>query len=344
MVKLAALSTKGIEKLSIKEIEEKGTVGNISYYDGLIIFDYEGDISLLFKLKTFEDILVFVKTFTGINRYRASLRNIRHQSAKANFLKALEACKKARQIKEDISFSVKASYEGRRDYTAEEIEEEAAKGIIKHYNWKYNKEEAGDFQVNIIINPKISICGVSLDEKPLHVKNKIKTISGSLKSSVACSLLRIAEVNKGDIILDPMCGSGIIAIESALLGTKTIAGDIDETRLLVAKENSDSKGANIEFHLWDARKTGLPINSIDKIICNLPFDKQVKLEEEDTFFFDFLNEMNRILKQEGKLVLLTAHSDLLKKIISQKNNLKLEKEYKLINSGLVSDILVIIKN
>ncbi len=344
MVKLVALCTDGLENITLEEIKSIGSVENIEHYEGILLFEYKGACEKLQHLKTVDDILIFVKKFTGISRYKASLRKFRHQAAKANFLKAVEDCKKIRIIKEKIEFSVNASYDGRRDYTSSEIEMAVSESITKHYAWQHMKEGIGDVHIDVIITPKISFCGISLDEKPLHIRNKLITVPGSLRNSIASSLLKIAKLDKNEVFLDPMCGSGVIAIEAALLGGKAIAGDIDEHRLKVAKENSDSKKANVELHLWDARNTGLLENSIDKLVSNLPFDKQVKLEYDNEKFFDeFINEMIRISKKGSRYIFLTRHGDLLKLIIKKRPELKFEKSVRIVNSGLELEILIVDK-
>jgi tRNA G10 N-methylase Trm11 len=190
-----------------------------------------------------------------------------------------------------------------------------------------------------IVRPEISLCGVSLAEQPLHILNKIPiTVPGSLKPSVAYSLLKLAELKKTDIFLDPMAGSGIIAIKAAPFVAKTIAGDIDRNRIEIAKKNSQNI---IKFHVWDARDTKLPDSSVDKIVCNLPFDKQVKLNTEE-FFSSFIEEMHRISKKDARFVFLTRHGSMLSEIMLKKGML-IKDRIKIISSGLDSEIIVALK-
>ena len=331
MTNYIALCAQGLEDIVITEIKEKGKVEDIEIYDGIILFDFKEDVKILLDLKTVDDILVFVKKLTNISRYKKSLWELRKQLANVNFKKSLFIVRKVRKTEPDTTFTIKSSYKGRRDYTAREISNSIKRIIKKNYDWKY-KEEA-ELYFHAILTNNISLLGLSLDKFPLHVTRRIKTIPGSLKNSVACFLLKIANVKKKDVVLDPMCGSGVIAIEADKLGAKVIAGDIDKEIIEIAKQNSKK----IDFKIWDARKTKLKENSVDKIICNLPFDKQVKLEKG--FLANFIKEMKRISKKDFTWVFLTRQGNILKNII-KKYGFKV-KILKIINSGLESEILLI---
>jgi len=153
-------------------------------------------------------------------------------------------------------------------------------------------------------------------------------------------MIKLANLKKKDVVLDPMCGSGIIPIEASLIGAKAIGGDIDKKRVELAKENNKIMKTKVEFKLWDALDSKLSDNSIDKIVCNLPFGKQVKIKDQTIFFDKFINEMLRISKKGFTWAFLTTSGDIIKKTI-EKHNLKLKKVIKIINSGLESEILVI---
>ncbi len=335
-MKFIVLCAQGLEDIVISEIKEKGNVENIEIYDGIILFDFKEDVKILLELKTVDDILVFVKKLTNISRYKKSLWEIRKQLANVNFKKSLFIVRKVRKTESDTTYTIKSSYKGRRDYTAKEISNSIKRIVKKNYDWKY-KEEDAELYFHAILTNNISLLGLSLDKLPLHVTRRIKTIPGSLKYSVACSLLKIADVNKKDTVLDPMCGSGVIAIEADKIGANIIAGDIDKKIIEIAKQNSKK----IDFRVWDAKRTELKDKSVDKIISNLPFDKQVKLADKEVFFENFIKEMLRVSKNNFTWFFLTRQENILKNII-KKYGFKV-KSLNIINSGLESEILLIKK-
>ncbi|MBT3451251.1 methyltransferase domain-containing protein [archaeon] len=336
MVKLFALCAKGLEEVATQEIKDCGKSNNFEIFEGVIVFDYLGDLKDLTNLKIVDDVLIFVKKFQDINRYKTSLFIIRKELSQVNLMKVLFLIRKIRKTKPQTTFKIQSSYKSRRDYTAKEITTAARRAILKNQEWKYSDES--ELYIHILLTPKINLCGVSLLNEPLHVKNRIKTIRGSLKSSVANAMVQFADIKKTDVVFDPMCGSGIIPISASPFSKTTIASDIDKEVIKIAKLNAKSKDRKIKFHVWDASKTDLKDNSIDKIICNLPFDKQVEFEFDPEEFF---KEIERISKKKSKLVFLIDRESVLKRIIKKKY--PNYKHINITNSGFEARIMVIEK-
>lgn len=336
MNKFFILCAEGLEDIAIEEIKEQGKIVNIEKFPGIVLFDFSGDYKKLIELKTVDDILVLVKKFQDINRYETSLFIIKKELSKVNLMKTLFTCRKVRRTNQKTSFYIQSSYIGRRDYTAKNITNSAKKGILKNHDWKY--DEKGELHFHIILTEELSVCGVSLDKEPLHVKNRIKTIRGSLKSSVAHALLKLAKVKKKDVLLDPMCGSGIIPISASLLGINAVGGDIDKNAIKIANENNKLKKTKINFQIWDATDTKLDKESIDCVICNVPFDKQVESVYDKS---RFVKEMIRITKKNSRYVFLMDPENMLKRIL--KKQFPNMESIKIKNSGLVARIVVIDK-
>ncbi len=336
MVKLFALCAEGLEEVVTEELEEKGEIKNLEIYQSLIVFDYDSDLKNLAALKTVDDVLLLAKKFQGMNRYKTSLFKIRKQLSSVNLMKLLFLIRKLRVTKPETTFRIKSSYRGRRDYTAKEITA-SIRRAVKRTGWKNSKDS--ELHIHTILTPKISVCGISLLDEPLHVKNRIETIRGSLKSSVANAMLRLAKAKPDDIVFDPMCGSGMIPISASLLGCKAIGSDIDQDAVKIAEKNSKEKSAGAEFHVQDAAQTGLDNDSVDKVICNVPFEKQVKKSYDPE---KFVEEIERITKKDSFFVMLMDPENMLKRILKKKYP---QMESLIIrNSGLKARIVIIDRN
>lgn len=320
MIRHAALTIEKLENVSIEELKQLGKLEEVEAFRGIVYFDSEYNEEFL-KASTVDDILVFVKKLEGINRYRKSLGIIRN--ALREYYIGYEA----------KTFSVRASYIGRRDYTSAEIVE-LAKNEIKFKNkWKF-VEGYGDVHINIILHEDISLIGVSISDKPLFEKG-YTPVPGSLRSSLANCMLKLGDVKSSDKVLDPMCGSGIIAIEASKLSCETFGSDIEGDYIEIAKKNAGKM--NVNFSVKDATDTGFPDGFFDKVICNLPFGKQVKVDEN--FYPKFIKEMNRIAKKDAVFVLLTK-SDLSKALKEVHLNYE---TLSIVNSGIELNILIIKK-
>src|SRR5262249_14920719 len=127
------------------------------------------------------------------------------------------------------------------------------------------------------------------------------------------AMVRLAELRPGHVVLDPMCGAGTILAEAARsLGRSAepalpiLGGDVDRAAVRAARANLESL-ANIALARWDARALPLADQSIDRVICNLPFGKKLMEPEEiPGLYRDLLPEWDRVLRPGGRAVLLVA--------------------------------------
>jgi 23S rRNA G2445 N2-methylase RlmL len=100
----------------------------------------------------------------------------------------------------------------------------------------------------------------------------------------------------------------------------------------------------VTYYVWDARDTKVDSNSVDKIVSNLPFEKQANFNEAPEVFFDkFIGEMIRVTKPDSLLVFLTRHAELLEKI-ALKKKLAVVSKINIINSGIGSEIILLKRN
>jgi tRNA (guanine6-N2)-methyltransferase len=322
---LIATCTEGTEKIVLEELKRIGKVTEDRVSSGIVQFNFGGDFKELVKARTADDILFLIKKFQEINRYRSSLIDMKIQLRHVNLEKALSACSKVRKI-ETPTYNVKASYIGRRDYTAAEIED-----TIRNEIKVWEESDDPEISVRVILTKDISLIGASLTKKPLYMQNKLKTVPGSLRPSLANVMLDLSGLKKDETFLDPMCGSGMIAIEgNKKLGARCIAGDKDKEVLEIAKQNAADSGAQVEFHEWDAKSTGLDEGSVDRIVSNLPFGKQLELEGD--LINHAVKEMVRVLKKGGMIVLLS------KEEIPLPDGVRLKDSLKITNSGI--DLLI----
>ena len=130
----------------------------------------------------------------------------------------------------NLSFQVTSSKS--KLYHTDRIREECEKGIRSRLT-DYNKEihfspdsEPEDTQI-IFIRIADNICTVSLDSSgELLYKRKEKplTAKATIRETLAASILKEAKIEKYDLILDPMCGSGTFSLEGAGIQLGKIPG------------------------------------------------------------------------------------------------------------------------
>jgi len=93
---------------------------------------------------------------------------------------------------------------------------------------------------------------------------------------------------------------------------KVLGGDLEMAALRAAAHNLRRLGHTV-LARWDARALPLADGSVDRIVCNLPFGRQLlRPQEIGPLYVEVLRDCNRVLRPRGRAVLLVADSQALK--------------------------------
>lgn len=312
MTSIFALTTRGLEAVSAGELAEIRGVMVIETGYRRVAASVEESPELLLNLRTVDDVYVYMETWHGVGHTRDMLRVIENWSEQLDVEKAAQVCASVRIIQSQPLFSVTASFVGKRNYSADEIKNAVANGIYASQGWTYtgNDREA-DFNLRVFIEHEVAYVGLRLGKSPLHERAyKQAQRAGSLKPSVAAAMLRLADVKLGMHLLDPCCGVGTILIEGGAIGAIAQGGDIDAEAFAAAQANAAAFA--IKLQEWDARELPLENQSVERIVTNLPWGKQIKIDDDlGRFYRDVCAEMERVLMPEGRVAVLTSTPHLL---------------------------------
>ena len=115
-----------------------------------------------------------------------------------------------RPLPPEPRYSITASFVGRRNYSSDEIKRTIAEGISSILPWRYTADDReADLNLRLFIDHETAYVGVRLGEHPLHERAyKVAERPGSLKPSVAAAMLRLADVQPGQRLLDPAAAAG----------------------------------------------------------------------------------------------------------------------------------------
>jgi tRNA G10 N-methylase Trm11 len=141
-------------------------------------------------------------------------------------------------------------------------------------------------------------------------------LPASLKPTVARALVSLSEPRPRDVVLDPMCGAGTILRERADAGRARaiLGGDTDPEAAQAARTNA---GRSASVARWDATRLPLPDRSVDAVVCNPPYGRRLgEVRGLDRLYARSTREMARVLRPDGRCVLLTGEPDVLFRALS----------------------------
>eukprot|EP00850_Spirogloea_muscicola_P012041 SM000076S21862 [mRNA] locus=s76:540276:544794:- [translate_table: standard] len=189
----------------------------------------------------------------------------------------------------------------------------------------------------------------------------------ALRPSVAYGLLQMADIKPGHVMLDPMCGCGTISLEAAgIMGSSicTLGADLKDAAVAAARVNvmacfpdctnldvaAGQTGSWCDVLQWDATHMPLRSDSIDRVICDMPFgNRSGTFKSRERLGPKVVQEVIRTLKlttgEDGTLgvaVLMCQGKTMRHEIeIVQRRYLQLQKLLPLEMEGLRVDVYIL---
>jgi tRNA (guanine6-N2)-methyltransferase len=305
--KLFILTTRGLETLSAREIATLPavTIDRIAYRR--VTASCQGSLAPLLNLRTVDDVFLDLATWRNVSRPRRTLALLRDSSSRLDLRAAAGKLARLRAVPRAPAFSVTASFVGKRNYGSEEIKSAVSEGIMNHHDWRYTDDAAADLNVRVFIERETAFVGLRLGRRPLHEREYKKAHrAGSLKPPVAAAMLLLAGAASGQSLLDPCCGAGTILVEAGTIGAAICGGDIDLSAVSAARVNVRAAGIAASINAWDARALPIHDGSVERIVSNLPWGRQIAISGALALFYrDVCAEMRRVLAPGGRIALLT---------------------------------------
>jgi 23S rRNA G2445 N2-methylase RlmL len=309
--KIFALTTRGLESVSAAELAALPGVTVTETTYRRVAATCEGALAPLLGLRTVDDAYLDAGFWEGIGHTRESLAALQWYGTQIDLDAAIETLGVLRPLPPEPAFSITASFVGRRNYNTDEIKKVVSEGIRTDYRLPYTPDDrTADLNVRVFMEHERAYVGVRLGKHPLHERAyKVAERAGALKPSVAAAMLRLANVQAGQTLLDPCCGSGTICIEAVLSGAVVRGGDLDAEAVEAARTNAQAAGANVRLETWDARSLPLDAGSVDYVVSNLPWGRQIPADAG--LYAAVCREVERVLAPGGSAVLLTSTPELL---------------------------------
>lgn len=124
---------------------------------------------------------------------------------------------------------------------------------------------------------------------------------------------KAASIEANHIVLDPMCGRGTFLVEAATFwpDAKYFGVDASPEQLGDAALNCQAAMVKVDLRIGNASQLAqFPDSSVDRILSCPPFGRQFDKSSSE-LYADLLLEWSRVIKPDGKMVLLIDSGNLL---------------------------------
>ncbi len=330
-----AMVHPGLEEIAGEEITRElgGTVKKAGL--GIVVFRLpEIDRSIL-QLRTTEDVFLLAWGTDELTYRAEDLDRIRRWTEKEadwpNLLRIHHAVRPKPKAKP--TYHLVSQMEGVHGYRRVDALKAVARGLTGKFpeSWKPADENAA-IEVWLTINGATAVCGLRLSDRTMrHRTYKVEHFRASLRPTMAAALAWLGDLKPKQLVVDPMCGAGTILAEAVLAtrGNRLAdgtgwdltfrGGDVDAAHVR-ATETNLRRLAPVAVNQWDARELPLETGSVDRILTNPPFGKQLSTPAAILpLYRDMIQEYDRVLRKGGKAVLLVADAPALKSAVQRVN-------------------------
>lgn len=299
-----ATVTCGLETVLLDEIKELGTeVRELQVERGKVMFQAFQEVDQLKRLRCANNLYGIISEWT-VGAQKSGLAQIESQMRKIHW----------RRIAADFGqsspvISVSASRRGKHAYSRFDVMKAMLDALEKD-GFTIARQHTDAFYIRADVDESLCRISVKLTDEQFRFRGNTRVFTkGCISPTIAAALVRINKPGHNDVFYDPFCGSGTIPNERAYFSARRIlASDINEEAVLAAQTNC--KGRATVFRC-DARNTPSRTESIDQIVTNPPWNKQIPVGDLRELYKAFLVEANRILKPNGRMLLLTdCHEEL----------------------------------
>lgn len=297
--------TKGLEYVVLAEIES--IYSEIVVHEitrGKLIVELEVSLEQVLELKCVDNIYLFISKLC-CGKTKNDLKSFCDQLRKVD-ISIIEKIYNRQDKK--IAIWVNASREGKQTFSRFDIARGALNALNSRKSFVEGKEEKHDLEFRVDLLGHEAIISLKLTSSQFRFRSIQRNFSvGAIRPTIAHSMIWLSKPQKTDIFYDPCCGSGTIINERQYYPAKKIIGtDIDEQAVMMAKNNVS---ANVIVYQADATKMKMNDQSVSKIVSNIPWDVQIKLDNIYKFYYDFLSEVKRVIRSDGKMILLTDKNE-----------------------------------
>lgn len=205
---------------------------------------------------------------------------------------------------------------GKQLVSSDAIAAAVGQALAERFGWDAELDMP-ELEVRVQLNQEELLVSLPALVQPLGGRGCYVAHAG-LHPSVSWVLARTLDIHPGDIVLDPMCGRGLLLCEAALnwpAAAEFIGCDENMSQLIDAQSNAASARLGCRLQFFQANASldgGLPFAtaSVHRLMTDLPFGKQFgSVGGNEALYPSALAEFARVMSPGGRAVLLTSQAN-----------------------------------
>lgn len=293
-------------------------------FDGLVHYQYAGDSHNLDKIIYFNNTFFVLKTMKGKGLNFPSL------------VGAVSSEKKYYLINKG-TFRVRFQNENQFVKVDKNISKKAEETVLHNSKLHLDRLSPTTEIWYSIRREGFAFCGQLISKREFTEKNLNK---GELRPEIAYLICCYADLNQDDVVAEPFCGYGSIPVQliKKFRFQKLFASDIDKEKISINMQKKQLKdNPQINLSVNDAFVLSQIIDrSVDVVITDPPWGYFEQIDDIGEFYKKMFTSFKRILKENGRMIILSARKDEIEKAALKMNVQILSSLHTLVNGKKAS--------
>lgn len=279
----------------------------INIFDGLVHYQYDGDSRNLEKISYFNNTFFVIKAINTSSLNFSSLVNQVSNEKKYYLINK-------------GTFRVRFQKENQFEKVDKNITKKAEETVLKNSKLQIDRLSPSTEIWYSIRKENFSFCGQLICKREFTEKNLNK---GELRPEIAYFMCCYADIKNDDVILEPFCGYASILVQLVknFRFEKLIASDIDKAKIESDVQKKQLKDNNVlSLCVEDAfMLSQVQDNSVSLVITDPPWGIYEQIDDIFDFYTKMFISFKRVLKKDGRMVILSARKEEIKKTASKMN-------------------------
>ena len=208
-----------------------------------IFFYYERSPRKLLELRCVDNLFVLLAMIRGVTVGRPGLMRIAEQVARADLIPGIALHDTLHGLKPDPWFKLTCTGGRSHRFSASELHQ-VVKTVVEAKYGIPTEGEGMPYSLHLHLDGKNAVLGLQLSPRRMRDREyRVENVPGGLESTVGYCMAFLARVEKRDVCLDPMCGSGTTLLEAGIaFEPATLLGGDMQAQVLEAAQCCGRRG------------------------------------------------------------------------------------------------------